>query len=94
MVEDTGEHQMEEMHGSGYVERGLEFPCFLWVLHSPSISPRSAFWKLYEHFTLGIFTETSKFGVGVQDEAGQRLTEFCQENVLVIANTFFQQHER
>ena len=91
MVEDTGEHQMEEMHGSGYVEMGLEFPCFLWVLHSPSISPRSAFWKLYEHFTLGIFMETSKFGVGVQDEAGQRLTEFCQENALVIANTLFQQ---
>ena len=94
MVEDTGEHQMEEMHGAGYVGRGLEFPCFLWVPHSPSISPCSAFWKLYEHFTLGIFTETSKFGIGVQNEAGQRLTEFCQENALVIANTLFQQHER
>ena len=35
-----------------------------------------------------------KFGLGVQNEAGQRLTEFCQENVLVIANTFFQQHKR
>ena len=30
-----------------------------------------------------------KFGFGVQDEAGQRLTEFCQENTLVIANTLF-----
>ena len=37
---------------------------------------------------------TSKFGLGVQNEAGQRLTEFCQENVLVIANTLFQQHKR
>ena len=37
---------------------------------------------------------TSKFGLGVQNEAGQRLTEFCQENALVIANTFFQQHKR
>ena len=37
---------------------------------------------------------TGKFGLGVQDEAGQRLTEFCQENVLVIANTLFQQHKR
>ena len=35
-----------------------------------------------------------KFGLGVQNEAGQRLTEFCQENALVIANTLFQQHNR
>ena len=33
---------------------------------------------------------TGKFGLGIQDEAGQRLIEFCQENTLVIANTFFQ----
>ena len=37
---------------------------------------------------------TGKFGLGVQNEAGKRLTEFCQENVLVIANTLFQQHKR
>ena len=37
---------------------------------------------------------TGKFGLGVQNEAGQRLIEFCQENTLVIANTFFQQHKR
>ena len=37
---------------------------------------------------------TGKFGLGVQNEAGQRLTEFCQENTLVIANTLFQLHER
>ena len=36
---------------------------------------------------------TSKFGLGVQNEAGQRLTEFCQEDALVIANTLFQQQE-
>ena len=35
-----------------------------------------------------------KFGLGVQNEAGQRLREFCQENTLVIANTLFQQHKR
>ena len=35
-----------------------------------------------------------KFGLGVQNEAGQRLTEFCQENTLVIANIIFQQHKR
>ena len=33
---------------------------------------------------------TGKFGLGVQNEAQQRLTEFCQENTLVIANTLFQ----
>ena len=37
---------------------------------------------------------TGKFGLVVQNEAGQRLTEFCQENTLVIANTLFQQHKR
>ena len=37
---------------------------------------------------------TGKFGLEVQHEAGQRLTEFCQENALVIANTLFQQHKR
>ena len=37
---------------------------------------------------------TGKFGLGVQNEAGQRLTEFYQENALVIANTFLQQHKR
>ena len=35
-----------------------------------------------------------KFGLGVQNEAGQRLTELCQENPLVIVNTLFQQHKR
>ena len=37
---------------------------------------------------------TGKFGLGVQNEAGQRLIEFCQEKALVIANTLFQQHKR
>ena len=37
---------------------------------------------------------TGKFGLGIQNEAGQRLIEFCQENTLVIANTLFQQHKR
>jgi len=37
---------------------------------------------------------TSKFGLGVQNEAGQKLVEFCQENALVIANTVFQKHKR
>ena len=37
---------------------------------------------------------TGKFGLGIQNEAGQRLTEFCQENALGIANTLFQQHKK
>ena len=37
---------------------------------------------------------TGKFGLGIQNEEGQRLTEFCQENALVMANTLFQQHKR
>ena len=37
---------------------------------------------------------TGKFGLGVRNEAGQRLIEFCQENTLVIANTLFQQNKR
>ena len=35
---------------------------------------------------------TGKFGLGVQNEAGQRLIKFCQENALIISNTLFQQH--
>ena len=37
---------------------------------------------------------TGKFGLGIPNEAGQRLIEFCQENILVIANTLFQQHKK
>ena len=37
---------------------------------------------------------TGKFGLGVENEAGQRLTDFCQENALVIANTILQQQRR
>ena len=37
---------------------------------------------------------TGKFGLGVQNQAGQKLRELCQENALVIANTLFQQHKR
>ena len=37
---------------------------------------------------------TGKFGLGIQNETGQRLIEFCQENTLIIADTLFQQHKR
>ena len=41
-----------------------------------------------------VFGVTSKFGLGVQNEAGQRVAEFCQEKTSVIANTLFEQHDR
>ena len=47
--------------------------------------------KLGSQETPGI---TGKFGLGIWNEAGQRLIEFCKENTLVIANTLFQQHKR
>ena len=47
--------------------------------------------KLESQETSGV---TGKFGLGVQNEAGQRLIVSCQENALVIANTLFQQHKR
>ena len=47
--------------------------------------------KLGSQETPGV---TGKFGLGMWNEAGQRLIEFCQENALVTANTLFQQHER
>ena len=47
--------------------------------------------KLGSQETPGV---TGKFGLGMWNEAGQRLIEFCQENALVIANTLFQQHKR
>ena len=43
--------------------------------------------------SLDIPAVSGLFGLGVQNEAGQRVTEFCQENTLVIANTLFQQHK-
>ena len=47
--------------------------------------------KLGSQETPGV---TGKFGLRVQNEAGQRLIEFCQENALIIANILFQQHKR
>ena len=47
--------------------------------------------KVRSQETTGV---TGKFGLGIRNEAGQRLIEFCQENSLFIANTLFQQHKR
>ena len=61
----------------------LELSCFLII--------RDWHAKVGSQETPGV---TGKFGLGVQNEAGQSLIEFCQENALVIANTLFQQHKR
>ena len=47
--------------------------------------------KVGSQVTPGI---TGKFGLGIQNETGKRLIEFCQENALVIANRLFQEHKR
>ena len=47
--------------------------------------------KVESHETAGV---TGKFGLGIWNEAGQRLIEFFQENALVIENTLFQQQEK
>ena len=47
--------------------------------------------KVGSQETLGV---KGKFGLGIRNEAGQRLIELCQENILVIANTLYQQHKR
>ena len=47
--------------------------------------------KVGSHETPGV---TGKFGLGMQNEAGERLLEFCQENALVIANTLFETQEK
>ena len=54
---------------------------------------KSCIWnaKVESQETPGV---TGKFGLGIRNEAGQRLIEFCEENALVIANTLFQQHKR
>ena len=66
---------------------------FLEVTHKKDVLFIRGNWnaKVGSQETPGV---TGKFGLGEQNEAGQRLTEFCQENALVIANTLFQQHKR
>ena len=71
------------------------------------IAKISIFWVCTDHtevwnsvflMVLGLLSfilrVTGKFGLGIWNEAGQRLIEFCQENALVITNTLFQQHKR
>ena len=48
-------------------------------------------WEVRSQEIIGV---TGKFGLGVQTETGQMLTDICQKNALVIANTLLQQHKR
>ena len=65
--------------------------CFCWLYRaSPSLAAKN----MINLILVSTIWSYGKFGLGVQNEAGKRLTEFCQENTLVIANTFFQQHKR
>ena len=66
-------------------------PCFVKTLHYVLCIIGDWNAKVESQEILGV---TGKFGLGVQNEAGQKLTEFCQENTLVIANTLFQQHKK
>ena len=63
------------------------------------LTPRKDVLFIIEDWTAKVGSQetpgvTGKFGLGIKNEAGQRLIEFCQENALVIANTLFQQHRR
>ena len=64
-----------------------------WNLHPKDVLFIIGDWnaKVGSQETRGL---TGKFGLGIQNEVGQRLIEFCQEKALVIANTLFQQHKR
>ena len=67
--------------------------------HFPELTPKKGVLFIIGDWSAEVESQetrgvTGKFGLGVQNEAGKRLTEFCQENMLVIANTLFQQHKR
>ena len=66
---------------------------FLWLAPKKDVLFTIGDWnaKVGSQETPGV---TGKSGLGMRNEAGQRLIEFCQENALVIANTLFQQHKR
>ena len=69
----------------------LEWLCMTWLIASLSYTIPSATTRLiHEVGSQEISVLTGKFGFGIENEAGQKLMEFCQENILVIANTLFQ----
>ena len=88
---------LENSNMSTYPEENTSI--FLAILHIMSLGLSIVFF--FHHRGLecksrnqGIPGVTGKLGLRVENEAGQRLIEFCQENTLIIANTLFQQHKR
>ena len=76
----------------------LHFSC-AYILALLELTPKKEVLFIMGHWNANVGSQetagvTGKFGLGVQNEAGQRLTKFCQENTLVIANILFQQHKR
>ena len=65
----------------------------------PELTPKKDFLFIIGDWDVKVGSQeipgvTGEFGLGVQNEAGQRLTEFCQENALVTANILVQRHKR
>ena len=86
--------QLKQLSMHGEVERFYED-----LLDLLELTPKKDVLFIIEDWNAKIGSQetpgvTGKFGLGVQNEAGQRLIEFCQENALVSANTPFQQHKR
>ena len=81
----------------GHIEQHLR----IWTLVPLPFSSvtLNGFFFFFNHFYAKVGSQeipgvTCKFGLGIRNEAGQRLIEFCQENALVITKTLFQQHKR
>ena len=81
---------LKKLKLNGYMKT---YKTFLELTHKKDVLVSIGDWnaKVGSQVTPGV---TGKFGLGMWNEAGQRLIEFCQENTLVIANTLFQQHQR
>ena len=78
---------------------GVPLPSPLRPIRPSKLTPKKDVLFIIEDWNVKVGSQeipgvTGKFGPGAQNEAGQRLTEFCQENALVIANMLFQQHKR
>ena len=76
-----------------------EFQWFCEDLQDLELTPKERYPFLYMGLECKIRSQeilgvTGKFGLGIQNETGQKLTDFCQEKALVIANTLFQQKKK
>ena len=85
LISNTEEAEVEYFYGDLYDLREVTSKKNVLYIIGPWCA------KVGSQETSGV---TGKFGLGVQNEAGQRLIDFSQENTPVIANTLFQQHKR